>query len=441
MNRTSLATAIATLAVSASLLGSPLGANANAGDPAPIPQPQPADGDRRDVAEHTDVVLLDHPVALDAALKVVASKPVTELRVAGTNFGGALVLSPTIEENVANSLRYPRSFTADSGAEPAVTQFTIRGATTAQTERLKRQLQVLPKQPLESASSAFGPTGELTTTLKEQIRNQRSRSRGGSSVGSLSKLTELPEAVSQTTPTDDFTLDNFENAYPSAAFSEMAEVIPGSTMSYNFSIGFTWDYVPEVGVLHHTQLWPDDWGLEIGPTMYNGDLSEQPRPLCGFDGGDSDTDFFFETFSSSADDSSFFTVWNVPSEAEPYVDSEITFDACDENSLELGIGKPRELDNNVAYYAVAWMTRGTKEDSLVGATMSAKTNDCNNLGLNASTECMGLNTGAVPEYIVPYELLLNRDRELTAPLAFKMTDYWDQPFVLDPLVCPSIWCG
>lgn len=108
------------------------------------------------------------------------------------------------------------------------------------------------------------------------------------------------------------------------------------------------------------------------------------------------------------------------------------------NSLEIGVGKPRELENNIYYYAMAWMTEGTQADSLVSATMSAKTNDCNNIGLSATTSCMGLNTTATPEYMVSHELLLNKDRELTAPLVFKSTDYWDGPLLIDPAVCPGL---
>lgn len=387
--------------------------------------------------ERPAVVDLDHPVPLEAALRIVADAPVAELRVSGKGFGGVLLLSPTDVEDIRESLRSVGRFQTSAGVRPAVTRFTTVGASPSELGDLTRRLNALPAVALGRVDPQFGPGNGLTTTLKERQEARTSLlRRNGQSDSSARRSGDVGVVI----PTEDYTLDVFENAYPSAAFSEMIDVTLASTSPYNLSIGFVWEYVPTLGVLHHTQLWPDDWGLEIGPTLYNEELSGLSRPLC-LGGGDSDTDFFFETWDSASDDVGFFVTWNIPEEAEPYVDSEITFDSCKANSLEIGVGKPRELVNNSYYYAMAWMTVGTQSDSLVGAVMSAKTNDCNNLGQPASSFCMGLNTNAEPDYIVPFETLLNRDRELTAPLVFKMADYYDQPMIIDPAICPSLWCS
>lgn len=390
---------------------------------------------RQDRAAATRVIRLKHPVALDAAIHIVVDQPVSELRVEGTNFGGALLLSPTKVEDVEEALRRPRAFTAAAGAQLAAVQLTTVDATPDELAQLARRLDALPRVSASKAGRQFRPGHGLAVPLKDRVT-----ARAGGPAAARTATPGTPENPDVVIPNEDFSLDNLENAYPSAVFSELKQVGAGSTSTYNFSIGFTWDYVPTLGVLHHTQLWPDDWGLELGPTLYNDDLTDNNRPFCGFDGGDSDTDFFFETWESMADDATFFAIWNVPAAAEPYIDHEITFDDWMQNGLEIGVGKPRELSNNVSYYMAAWATQGTESSSLVGAAMSAKTNDCNNLGLPASSSCMGLNTNAEPDYIAGSQLLLNKDRERTAPLIFKTTDYWDEPMIVEPVVCPGPWC-
>lgn len=228
----------------------------------------------REVAAATVVVSLDHPVALEAALRIVAAEPVSELGVEGTNFGGALLLSPTAVEDISKVQHYPDSFSAASGAHPMVTRLSIIDATPKEVVQIKRRLNALPAQALQETNSKFQqgiqPGSDLTTPLKDRLRNS---GKNGATNGSVSLRSTTSGDAGTVIPNEDLTLDNFENAYPSAVFSEMINILSGD-MPYNFSIGFAWDYVPELGILHHTQLWPEDWGLEVGPTLYNSELSE-----------------------------------------------------------------------------------------------------------------------------------------------------------------------
>ena len=65
--------------------------------------------------------------------------------------------------------------------------------------------------------------------------------------------------------------------------------------------------------------------------------------------------------------------------------------------------------------------------------MTLKTNDCNDLGQEANSACMGLNLGATPpDGVASYVLTLNKDRGVTAPMSATTWIKWADPQIVAP---------
>lgn len=176
------------------------------------------------------------------------------------------------------------------------------------------------------------------------------------------------------------------------------------------------------------QSFPNDWGMEIGITIYNPSLSPLPRPLCGLDGGDSDWDFWSGTYQMGG-------LWgtNAPDNSHPYADYNIASDGCQENSVEIGIGSPTALEQDVTYIAFAELFPGNAGFSLMSASVSMKSNDCNDLLLDPGTNCMGLNTDRDPPTgFDGSATLVNAGRDWTVPGCFLMADGLEDPLRLSP---------
>ncbi|HWM35989.1 MAG TPA: hypothetical protein VNS49_02575, partial [Streptomyces sp.] len=156
----------------------------------------------------------------------------------------------------------------------------------------------------------------------------------------------------------------------------------------------------------------DDYGYEHNMSLYNEDISDWTRPYCNpFDSPYSD---FWAAW-----DEGIIGNWkwnavkwggNVPGEAAPYWDWDDVTDSCQKLDFSIGIGYPMKLKPKVGYSVWIHAKRGDQSSSPYDLGAQKLSNDCNNLGMDPGSSCMGLNfdrpgTGT--------EILVNKDRKWT----------------------------
>ncbi|WP_447644834.1 hypothetical protein [Nocardioides zeae] len=171
--------------------------------------------------------------------------------------------------------------------------------------------------------------------------------------------------------------------------------------------------------------------MEIGITLYNKSLSGT-RPACGHTGNRSDYNFYLPAASTLSGSGGGFWGGNWPLTGEVYFDWNLASDPCGQNSVEFGIGRPAELLDNVRYLMVVQFgDRGLEPWSVFGASVSLKSNDCDDLGREAHTDCMGLNIFRDPP-VQGAAILVNKNRGWTMP---GTVDYGDN--YIEPVYWPA----
>lgn len=182
---------------------------------------------------------------------------------------------------------------------------------------------------------------------------------------------------------------------------------------------------------HSPKKIPGDWAMEMGFTLYNGNLNGT-RPACF--GGDARKDFWAQTY---ADIAVFST--NMPSSAETYSDTDIYSDKCEANGTEFGVGKPQNLKPDTDYWYDVMLNKGTKSSSKVSVAATLKSNDCNDIGKKAESSCIGLNINREPP-VTGSATYVNRSRNWTVPGCFVTIDGTsNSPSRMDPGVDPCEW--
>jgi hypothetical protein len=178
---------------------------------------------------------------------------------------------------------------------------------------------------------------------------------------------------------------------------------------------------------------PADWGMEIGVSMYNngiGGVSNLTiRDGCRFTSQDANRSFWAQTYNGD----SWYWATNVPNSAAPYPDSTLTLDACTTNSLELGVGYPRNLTTNASYFLASYTSKGTQPEnqSTMSAAVSLQSNDCNDGGNAPASWCMGLNVNRASS-VAKSQLLVGAWRNWLVPGCFWMTSGWIDPIRSNP---------
>ncbi len=171
-------------------------------------------------------------------------------------------------------------------------------------------------------------------------------------------------------------------------YTEIAAMtdINGRPVVYTYN---TWANGRSPGQLH----W--DWGIEIDVSQFNYNYSGT-RPSCpsGFQNGF----FATQTYPSSIGVHS----WAVyegsdastTTQISPYYDSNADLDPCNRQSMAIGLGSPQEIrmQNGVgSLQTIIRTNRGNVSGSPMSATAQALSNDCNDLGMIAQSDCMGIN--------------------------------------------------
>lgn len=136
-----------------------------------------------------------------------------------------------------------------------------------------------------------------------------------------------------------------------------------------------------------------DFGYEHELTLTNDDISDWPtppgRPVCNpFDSIYSD---FWAAWDSGFKWNAVEAGWTFPAESAPYWDWDDTTDSCQNLNFSIGVGYPTQLEPDHTYSY--WIAAKNGEQSSSPYEMGAQkiSNDCNNVGMDPGSSCMGLN--------------------------------------------------
>ncbi len=354
--------------------------------------------DERELPVQVD---LPHPVSVREALEAASSAgvDVVEVRLEGNGLigGHAPGPSPDIAESVAEA---EGAFRQRFGAVPVVPGLILAPGTRAE------DVAVLV------AGLTAAPEAEIDRTPPDL--------RGPAAAGS--GQTSAPASATRESSAGALDPQDLPSHFPSAMtiLAYYGIVPPGSERSV-FEYQVRWS-----SALGHTpQDVPDDFGLELGATQFNDEIvSSTPRPFCPVE---AESAFWSRIYQIGT------YTWggNVPAAAGAYADSNIAGDACGVNSVEVGIGYPRQLQADVAYYLFVVLPTGTQGESEFGASASLKSNDCNDVGLEPDTDCMGLDANRDPPGgLDGAALYVNQDRGFLLPGCAGMRGGWDAPLRL-----------
>ncbi|MEV0636990.1 hypothetical protein AB0I77_18925 [Streptomyces sp. NPDC050619] len=160
----------------------------------------------------------------------------------------------------------------------------------------------------------------------------------------------------------------------------------------------------------------DDFGYEHNVSLYNeDDISGWTRPYCA--PWDSIVYDEYENFWAAWDVWAFkwnavSYGWDIPGEAAPYWDWDDVTDPCNKIDFSVGIGYPQELSPDTAYSFWIYAMDGDQDSSPMEMGAQKLSNDCNNLGMDPGSSCMGLNANREGSGT---ELIVNKSREWTVP--------------------------
>lgn len=374
-------------------------ANAQARQPAsegPSQQHRADQGRSADTREPIDIPA----VSIDDALTIVREHPsvVDELLVAGKGIVGGIVPDPALAPR-RQARDAKLAFRNTFGVVPVVRGFVAQSdASSSKIDRAQERFEAADR-----ASARRAPVPE-TTGSADDVDAELLGLSDVKAQFELIQAQDIPE--------------HFPSFWKGVMYPASYQVQePQRIFDYQFSYGSATGANP--------QLIPEDWGLELGVTTWNFDIAGSGigRPNCGFDGTDSNTDFWQKNYTTGA-------TWmtNLPPASVPYLDTNVATDSCQANSVEIGIGYPRQLTADTTYRAAVYLGAGTKEASPFSASAQLVSNDCNDAWLEPSTNCMGLNFDRTPDGgIDQSQTYVNIDRGWSVPGCAAMADGWAGP--------------
>ncbi|MFI2371653.1 hypothetical protein [Streptomyces sp. NPDC018833] len=153
----------------------------------------------------------------------------------------------------------------------------------------------------------------------------------------------------------------------------------------------------------------DDFGYEHNLSLYNYDLVDiAPRPYCA----DSAYTQFWAGWSTGFKWNAVKYGWTFPSSSIPYWDWDDTTDSCQKLDFSVGVGYPKKLSAGVTYYFWIAAEKGAKSSSPYGMDAQKLSNDCNDMGMDPGSSCMGLNFN---RFGSDTERLVSKDRGWRVP--------------------------
>ncbi len=337
-------------------------------------------------------------VADAASLAAAAPEEIHEIHLDAAGITGGIVIAGVAKSLIQReALRQTAEFTRLHGRTPVALALTVA-----------RDPQALAKQGAGASNSALVAEAKKLPTAK--IDTSKKLISPGGIRHTESQLVEKGGGGLQKIPA------HFPSQWEGDVF--LPQYNPKGVAFY----GFTWNSATG----HSPKKNPAGFGLELGFTLWNdnniqyigpslgGNGVQRRFPACG---KNQYRRFFLNTWQQQASA----TLWtsNIPPAAVPYADFVISLDTCNQNGLEFGIGRPRELKADQSYWmqSVTGLGIQREKQSTVSASASLKQNNCGALFLfKISSACMGLNVKAKPPgglaQAVPY---LARSRGWVVP--------------------------
>lgn len=336
------------------------------------------------------VINLSHPVSISDTLSALkeSGNPMQEIGLTGNNVLGGFM--PNTKKSISSQVSWVESsFSRRYRMMPAVSSITVLPNTSDAT--IKSLKNKLDKASIVELQNAIPNKPDNNSFARNNVKSEK--------LGLMSAQ-DIPDY------------------FPTTFWGEAYE-IPGGTKGYSYWINYldVWGFDSDISAL------PDDWGLEYGFTSYNSTITGITRPLCGLG---ANTRFWSSTYSEGH----LWSTYNVPAAAAPYADYNILSDSCTANSIEVGLGYPKEVPMNSDINFTVELQDGEESSSPASATVTLISNDCNDLNIWPGTNCMGLNTDReVPEGYEKFQTYVNIHREWTIPSCMAMQDGMDEPYL------------
>jgi hypothetical protein len=348
---------------------------------------------RATVSDHVTRVIFEQPRTLDELADELAGTEVLQLRYTGDVTGASqpgpgVPAAAAIAELRADTVR-------EYQAPPLVFMVIVDGTWPASTVRSKAEVRVF--------DSAAPDVDRLPTGLMaEAARATRARQAALGLPAPNPHLVPVPRAGAGEPRVKEHAWSPLQGQMQSWD----TELPPESDYPRKFRHNLTWWSQEDL------DAFGDDFGYEHNMSLFNeADISDWTRPYCHpFDWNEP-----YENFWAAWDVWAFkwnAVKWggNVPGEAVPYWDWDDTTDSCQKLDFTIGIGYPRNLAPQVGYSVWIHAMRGDQSSSPYALGAQKLSDDCDNLGMDPGSSCMGLNANRPGSGT---EILVNKSRGWT----------------------------
>ncbi|WP_461144488.1 hypothetical protein [Salinifilum aidingensis] len=328
-----------------------------------------------EVSPHVTRIMFEQPQTADELREKLAGSEVLQLRYTG-EVSGVSQPGPGVPATQAVD-QFERTTTAEYQAAPLVFMAVVDG------QRDPASLPGAQVDTFDSQSSAVNQLPQHTLKQASQATRDRRASLTGQGVAVADPQRNAePVAPGPQAPPKEYRWSPIQGQMQTWD----TESGPEPEHPRKFRYNMTWASQADINAFG------DDFGLEHGATLYNTeDISDWTRPYCNpFDFNEPYNNFW------AAWDSGFkwnAVEWgtNVPGEAAPYWDWDDATDSCQELGFQIGVGYPTNLQPRQGYSMWIHASRGDQSNSEFTLNTQKISNDCNDVGLDPGSSCMGLN--------------------------------------------------
>lgn len=324
----------------------------------------------------TVVVPLRHAVTLEDAAAAVRGSGAT---VDGYRFEDSWIVGEYYPSDALRPADFVRLFDEYHGTEPQIVGYVLKKGTSAQRRAATTASALDGAVDLASAR----PTFEAPPAKHD--RSAKLLSTAATATVEPTAATATLAAIWAPNYAETYAMDFADLGYP-----EIAAIGTYSEWSYNSGRAPT--------------NMPDDWGMEIDVYLENheltgvrGDCTAGYLDQFWAAKYDLPGEQSINSWEISTSEGEAISLGGSAGNAEAYYDWVDTSDPCSRQSFTIGIGNPHGMatvQSGLAWgvNATIWTARGTEPSSPMGGTYQAVSNDCNDLGIDADSSCMGLNT-------------------------------------------------
>jgi len=319
-------------------------------------------------------LIFRQPRTLDELARELAGRTILQLRYTG-DLGGVDQPGPAVDSGTAiENLR--ASTVRLHGVEPLVFFAIIGGALTEpQLSPLAGNLMEAQVFPADSDTVNLLAPG---TTLRAAEATRLRESQLGRREAVLRAARRLAEP-----PPDTGVAPDIEHPWsPLSGTLRANDSIDIPDFPRTFLHRYRWESHSDLA------LFGDDFGYEHNLSTYNYNLPGPPehRPSCPR-GAYSN---FWAGWADGYKWNSVRAGWNYPAESAPYWDWNDATDSCQKLDFTIGIGYPPRLEPTIEYFHWIAAPAGTEDSSEFDLSAQKLSNDCNDLGREPNSWCMGL---------------------------------------------------